>query len=115
MTEPCPTCPWRKASTVGGADIPRFDIDMMRGLRNTVGDGDAFRPIMACHYSQCGAERACVGYLIQHGYSNLAVRVGLMNQTIEPWPDVEDLDFDLWDDFGEMLVAYEEAHDDDHV
>lgn len=29
--EPCPTCPWRKTSTVGGADIPGFKIEMMEG------------------------------------------------------------------------------------
>lgn len=106
--EPCKTCPWRKSSTVGGSDIPGFSLDLMRGLQNTVGEGDAFRPIMACHYSPCGEERACVGYLAQKGYSNLAVRIGAMQGRYD-LPGIQDAcrGLDLWPDFHAMLDAYE--------
>ena len=109
-TVPCPTCPWRKSSTIGGADIPRFDIELMRGLSNTVGEGDAFRTIMACHYSACGAESACIGYVAQEGYSNLAVRVMALRGALD-LPAIMDAcaPLDLWPTFGEMLAAYEEA------
>lgn len=109
-TTPCATCPWRKTSTIGGADIPGFSIDMMRGLRNTVGAGDEFRPIMACHGSACGAERHCVGYVAVEGYSNLAVRLAAIFGDVDLegiWRDCDGLD--LWPDFETMLAAYEAA------
>lgn len=109
-TTPCPTCPWRKSSTVGGADIPGFSLEMMRGLANTVGDGDDFRPIMACHGSACGAEMICVGYAAIEGYTNLAVRMMALRGEVDLpaiWEACELLD--LWPSFDEMLSAYEEA------
>lgn len=110
MNAPCPTCPWRRSSTVGGADIPGFDIAMMRGLSNTVGEGDAFRPIMACHGSACGAERACAGYVAVEGWSNLAIRVAAIQGRLDLAGIEEACEgLDLWPSFHEMLTAYEEA------
>jgi hypothetical protein len=60
---------------VGGADIPGFSIEMMRNLRNTVGEGDGMRTIMACHYSPVGKESACRGYIAREGRSNIWVRL----------------------------------------
>ena len=110
MSVPCPTCPWRRSSTVGGADIPHFDIELMRGLSNTVGPDDAFRPIMACHGSPCGLETPCVGYVAVEGWSNLAVRLNVMSGRID-MSAIDDAcrDLDLWSSFHEMLEAYEEA------
>lgn len=107
---PCATCPWRRTSTVGGGDIPGFGIDLMRRLSNTVGNGDAFRPIMACHGSGVGSETACVGYLAVEGWSNLAVRI----MAIEGKIDLRSVaaacePLDLWPSFYEMLTAYEET------
>jgi hypothetical protein len=107
---PCPTCPWRLSSTVGGFDIPSFDIEKMRGLSNTVGEGDAFRPVMACHYSQCGEETSCIGYVYVEGYSNLNVRLMVLREEINLAAiDKECERLDLWPSFHEMLDAYEEA------
>lgn len=108
--QPCPTCPWRRSSTVGGADIPRFDLDLMRRLANTVGEGDALRPIMACHYSPCGAETACAGYVAVEGHHNLSVRL-MAAQGVIDLLAIEDAccDLDLWGSFHEMLAAYEKA------
>lgn len=107
---PCATCPWRKSSTVGGSDIPRFDIDLMRRLRNTVGRDDAFRPIMACHGSACGAETACAGYLAVEGYRNLSVRMLALKGKVDIIGTVEACaELDLWQSFDEMLDAYEDA------
>lgn len=108
--EPCRTCPWRVSSTVGGADIPSFDIELMRGLVNTVGPDDAFRPIMACHYSPSGSEWACRGYIAVEGYSNLAVRVAAISGRI-PFGRILDAckGLELWPSFADMLAAYEEA------
>jgi hypothetical protein len=108
---PCPTCPWRKSSTVGGADIPNFDINLMRSLRCTVGDGsDDFRPIMACHYSACGGETPCAGYVAQEGYRNINVRLAAMRGDIDIAGVMDACEpLDLWESFEEMLTAYEEA------
>jgi Family of unknown function (DUF6283) len=111
VNEPCRTCPWRRSSTIGGSDIPGFSLDLMRGLETCVGDTDAFRPIMACHYSPCGEERPCVGYLAsEEGYHNLAVRLGAARGR---W-DLSAIllaceGIDRWESFGEMLSAYEEG------
>jgi hypothetical protein len=108
--DPCATCPWRRSSTPGGFDIPSFDIELMRNLRETVGRGDEFRPVMACHYSPCGEETPCVGYLAIEGYHNLAVRVMAITNKIDLpaiWEACDELD--LWPSFFQMLDAYERA------
>ena len=70
---PCATCPWRVEK---GADtIPLYSQDAALALRNTVGDGDAMRPIMACHHSQYKTPISCRGYLAQVGYTNISVRI----------------------------------------
>jgi hypothetical protein len=109
MTAPCASCPWRLTSPEDGSGIPRFNLDLMRRLANTVGPGDAFRPIMACHGSACGAEVACRGYLQVEGWSNLSVRLALIDGAVsradmDPEPGLA-----LWPDFASMLAAYEEA------
>jgi hypothetical protein len=108
---PCPTCPWRRSSTVGGGEIPGFSLAKMQNLTCTVGAGDAFRPIMACHGSPEGGERPCVGYLARHGYSNLAVRWSAAEGRVD-LPAIADAcaDLDLWPDFHTMLTAYEAAN-----
>ncbi len=73
---PCATCPWRveKDSTT----IPRYVHSKAINLLKTVGGGDDFRRIMACHHSEEGdseAETVCKGYLAQVGWSNLNVRL----------------------------------------
>jgi hypothetical protein len=111
-TTPCVTCPWRKSSTVGGFDIPGFDIAKMEGLANTVGPTDDFRPIMACHYSTFAkTDYPCVGYLAVEGWSNLAVRINTFLGRIDMTAIWEACYWiDLWPDFGSMLAAYQEAH-----
>lgn len=107
---PCRTCPWRKSSTVGGSDIPQFSLDKMRNLTCTVGEGDAFRSIMACHHSADGEETPCVGYLAREGYSNLSVRIMAMQGRVDLHAIVDACDdLDLWPNFADMLAAYEEA------
>lgn len=110
VTTPCPTCPWRKSSTVGGADIPRFDIELMRRLANTVGRGDGFRPIMACHYSTCGHETPCIGYVAVEGWTNLNIRLMAIRRECDVRA-IEDAcrPLALWGSFNEMLAAYEAA------
>lgn len=116
--EPCTTCPFRRSSTVGGAEIPGFSLGLMRRLVDTVGDGtDSFRPIMACHYSpEGGRDRCstrqipCRGYLARHGYSNINVRLMAAREGLPLAEIVEACEqLDLWPDFATMLAAYEEA------
>jgi Family of unknown function (DUF6283) len=70
---PCRTCPWRidQDSSV----IPGYCQDKAEGLRRTVGRGDDFRQVMACHNSTDKKMIPCKGYLAQEGYSNLNVRL----------------------------------------
>lgn len=112
MNAPCPTCPWRKTSTVGGFDIPNFQLCKMQNLRHTVGDGDQFRTIMSCHYSPEGAETACIGYVYVEGYSNLAVRLMVIDGKLD-FRAIDEAckDIEMWPSFHEMLAAYEQAHD----
>jgi Family of unknown function (DUF6283) len=72
---PCATCPWRIEK---GADtIPLYSQDKALALRNTVGDGDGFRAIMACHHSTYDDPISCRGYLAQVGWTNINVRLFL--------------------------------------
>lgn len=108
---PCSTCPWRKSSTIGGADIPGFSIEMMRGLRRTVGAEDGFRSVMACHGSKEGKEIACRGYLFIEGWKNINVRLMASRGEIDPREiEVACADIEMWGSFEEMLAAYEEVH-----
>jgi hypothetical protein len=82
----------------------------MRNLANTVGDEDAFRPIMACHYSDDGTEKPCLGYVAVHGWSNLSVRLMVAYKKLDIRAVEESCaTIELWPSFGEMLAAYEEA------
>ena len=54
----------------------------------TVGRGDDFRQIMACHNSTDERMIACKGYLAREGWSNLNVRLMLMDGQIESPADV---------------------------
>lgn len=85
---PCSTCPWRvdQDATV----IPRYNHEKACGLLNTVGRGDDFRPIMACHGSLEGEERACNGYLAREGWSNINVRILVLKGIIPKPNDVID-------------------------
>lgn len=70
---PCATCPWRKDK--GAGTIPRYNHEKACNLQNTVGEGDDFRPIMACHHSSEHDNYACNGYLAIEGDSNINVRM----------------------------------------
>jgi hypothetical protein len=72
---PCKSCPWRVDSDV--SSIPGYDQQKAVGLLRTAsaGNGDAFRPIMACHNSTETKMHACKGYLAREGWSNLNVRI----------------------------------------
>jgi len=95
----CPTCPWRRGATAD--PIPNFDADKARNLRCTVGDGsDDFRTIMACHGSTEEHNLPCGGYLAVVGYTNLNVRLGLIDGRYS-MPDTEGID--LVGSFDEML------------
>lgn len=78
---PCATCPWRIDQTVDV--IPNYIHDKACGLISTVGEGDDFRPIMACHGSTEEDPHSCKGYLAQAGWTNLNVRLLLAKGMIE--------------------------------
>ncbi len=97
---------------MGGADIPNFDLALMERLSNTVGEGDAFRPIMACHHSKPDDEFPCAGYLAVEGESNINVRLLASRGEIDMRAvRSATASMDLWPDFHTMLNAYREAQD----
>jgi Family of unknown function (DUF6283) len=77
---PCATCPWRVDKDASA--IPRYNHEKACNLMNTVGDNDAFRPIMACHHSG-DTPIPCKGYLAREGWSNISVRLLLAMGKIE--------------------------------
>lgn len=112
--KPCPTCPWRKESTVGGADITGFSIVKMRRLLDTVplsgSSHDGFYKVMACHHSKEGLEYACAGYIAQHGFQNINVRLLAAQGRIDINKIVDNCsELNLYPNFHEMLAAYERA------
>lgn len=80
---PCKTCPWRVDADITA--IPGFEPQKAVGLLRTasLGEGDAFRPIMGCHHSKENNDYACKGYLAREGWSNLNVRILLARGKIE--------------------------------
>jgi len=112
--KPCKNCPWKKSSLVGGANIPRFDIDLMRGLSSTVpprdSNQDGMYKIFACHDSKVGNEFACAGYVAVQGYQNINVRLMAMMGHVDIIA-VEDAcsDYEMYSNFHEMLDDYEAA------
>lgn len=106
---PCATCPFRVDQTA--AVIPRYSHGKACNLMNTVGDGDGFRPVMACHGSTEDNNRACNGYLARHGWSNINVRIMLVEGIIES-PDhvldaCEAAGIELHADYSEVLAKLE--------
>lgn len=114
-TKPCASCPWLKTNQTTGEDIPNFDIKLMRNLRNTVppegSQEGGFYKIMACHKSAESQPFACAGYMATVGirYNNSARLLALKHKI-----NISELthnckDLDLYQDFHEMLDAYEAA------
>lgn len=85
---PCSTCPWRLDQTA--ATIPNYRHDLACGLTSTVGKGDAFRPIMACHHSTDESMVPCNGYLAREGWSNIRVRLEVIGGRMPRPDDVAD-------------------------
>lgn len=112
--KPCPTCPWRKSSTVGGEDIPGFSIEMMRNLATTVpprgSKDDGFYQVMACHHSSEDHRYTCAGYLAQEGERNINVRLMASQGQIDMVKVRKNCEgLDLYPDFFSMLDDYEAA------
>lgn len=104
---PCDSCPWWLRNPADGTRIPRFQLAKMIALRETVGDGDAIRMIMACHASPIGEEWPCVGYVARHGYTNIALRVIAAQGRIDLPGIIEGCaDLPLYDTFDDMLDDY---------
>lgn len=79
----CPTCPW-KVGTDPDRDIPNgYSRELHAGLRCTIAEPGALLPsssMMACHYSEPGAERVCVGWAVNQlgPGNNIALRLQAM-------------------------------------
>lgn len=100
---PCASCPWRRGARP--ERIPNFSAQkLVCDLDQTRGDGDAFRPIMACHLSTDGDERPCIDYVNStDGYANLAVRMMVVRGELNMAAvGAACADLDLVDDYDQM-------------
>lgn len=113
--KPCKTCPWRKSSKVGGEPIPNFDMELMRGLANTVpprgSEDDGFFSVMACHSFKVEDRVPCKGYIASVGDMNINVRIMASMKQIDFAEIIKEADgIDLYEDFYTMLDDYEDFH-----
>ena len=108
---PCATCPWRVEK--GAGTIPLYSQGKALALRNTVGDGDDFRPIMACHHSSEDAPISCRGYLAQVGWANINVRLFIIRGLLPRLDRIQKAcrKIKLHRNYGEMMdkltISYE--------
>lgn len=104
----CRSCPWR-VGCVPDRDIPNYSRELHERLNRTVISGIAsltapVNRIMACHYSESGAEIPCAGWLAnQIGDGNniamrLAILVGKMPVPETDGPQHEHFEETLGDD-----------------
>src|SRR5688572_29099683 len=83
----CKKCPWRK--DVDPNDIPNgYSRDKHAALEDTIAMPGAFRmggKAMACHESPVGAEKACVGWLVQQlgPGNNIGLRLAVVSGQID--------------------------------
>jgi hypothetical protein len=102
---PCATCPWRIEK--GVETIPAYSQEAALALRNTVGDGDGLRNIMACHHSTRDAPISCRGYLAQVGWTNINVRILLARRKLPRLDRIveacEQAGIKLHRNYGEMM------------
>jgi len=106
---PCSTCPWRVDQRA--SSIPGYVHAKACRLINTVGEGDGFRKIMACHGSTEDEPRVCNGYLARAGWTNLNVRI-LASKGKLPSPNeviraCEEHGVELHDDYPAVLAKLE--------
>lgn len=108
---PCATCPFRVDQDA--SVIPNYRHDKACNLINTVGEDDAFRPIMACHGSTEESPRACNGYLARHGWENINVRVllaqGKINSPQAVLEACADRGIELEPDYPTVLAKLERS------
>lgn len=79
----CAKCPWKKSTNP--RTIPNgYSEEKHRALRSTVADGQPSpfhtTSMMACHETETGAEKPCVGWLVQQlgPGNNLALRMRVL-------------------------------------
>lgn len=87
----CAKCPWKKG--VDPRQIPHgYNEEKHRALRSTIAEPGDMRPStrrMACHETEVGAERECVGWLMHQlgPGNNIALRLeaaaGVLDVNVE--------------------------------
>lgn len=86
LTHPkqCSTCPWKQGASTD--EIPAYDPEQHEKLWNTIAEPglittDDQIPTMACHHSQQGEERMCIGWLMNqvNQGNNIALRLMMLS------------------------------------
>ncbi|OEE38272.1 hypothetical protein A1QO_02525 [Vibrio genomosp. F10 str. ZF-129] len=113
--KPCKNCPWKKSSAAGGKDIANFDMGMMRNLSSTSPargrTNDDFRNLFACHESLESKEYVCAGYAARDGIHNIRLRLYALQHNFSLQTVVQNAEkHELYDNFYQMLDAYEQAN-----
>lgn len=93
---PCATCPWRKDA------VGIFPAAAFKHSAHTAYDMSSSG--FACHESGVETPALCAGFLLRGSAHNMAVRLRLIQGTIDP-KQVADGGHELHDDYRAMAVA----------
>jgi hypothetical protein len=104
MRKPCTDCPWKKAS------VGEFPAEAFRVSAHT--SYDMAKETFGCHSSGTKNPKTCAGFLLQGGYHNFGVRIGILKGEID-LDDVSDGGHELFDNYKEMAITNGVSPDDD--
>lgn len=94
---PCDECPWRRDSPVGAFPAEAYRISAPTAY-------DMARNTFACHMSGVKTPAICAGFLLRGADDNMAVRIAVMNRTID-FRKISDGGCDLYESYREMAEA----------
>lgn len=109
LRSPCKTCPWRRGSNA--KRIPGLDLDRARALANTCPPNtsdDLSAPLMACHGSNTGRDRVCIGWMLSPASENsLSLRLAMADGRVPLHCELDRADVAVFDTFAEFIANIE--------
>lgn len=101
---PCGDCPWRRDSTPGQFPPERYDALLSTCRGPGGGNAEFGAALFACHKTPDGRETACAGFLAVEGWSNLSVRMAVIDGRLDPAA------LEPGPDWPALYESYEELH-----
>ena len=96
--KPCATCPWRKDAEIGA-----FPPDAYRSSASTAYDGSL--TTFSCHESGKDKPATCAGFLLANADNNLAVRMAMIEGTLNPEEIGNPENVALYESYRAMAIA----------